>query len=139
MPESVSARFRLSYENQGFAEWIPPGESEPFTAETYDRSQLAGLFPYLPPSQVDPNTVLPAESVVEVTGGGEPGVAQRRLVPALVNDLFGPAVAGANHLAIFHRILVDDRGRELGNAIGCNLGVDLGLQLAAVLALSQAW
>ncbi|WP_045213139.1 IPTL-CTERM sorting domain-containing protein [Desulfonatronovibrio magnus] len=41
-----------TYENKGHAEWTPPGEDEPFEAETYDEEQLKDLDPDLPPSDV---------------------------------------------------------------------------------------
>ena len=63
-----------SYENQGQAEWTPPGEDEPFEAVTYDRTQLEGLDPDLPPSAVDPEQVEPTESVVFAGGGNPPSV-----------------------------------------------------------------
>nr|WP_276611749.1 IPTL-CTERM sorting domain-containing protein [Thiorhodococcus mannitoliphagus] len=54
-----------TYENQGESEWTPPeAEGETFVAETYDLTQLEGLDPDLPPSDIDPEDVPPSESPV---------------------------------------------------------------------------
>lgn len=51
------------YHNQGRAEWVPPGEGEPFEAETYDSTQLESLDPNTAPSALE-DEVPPAESTV---------------------------------------------------------------------------
>ncbi|MTW23160.1 isopeptide-forming domain-containing fimbrial protein, partial [Allochromatium palmeri] len=54
-----------TYENQGEAEWTPPeAEGETFVSETYDLTQLEGLDPALPPSDIDPEDVPPTGSPV---------------------------------------------------------------------------
>src|SRR6267143_3217909 len=56
-------------------------------------------------------------------------------LPALVDDLLRPAVAGADHLAVGLRVGVDDVERELLDPVILDLGFDFGLELAAVFAL----
>src|SRR3954465_5613676 len=69
---------------------------------------------------------------------GEPcrSSGRRRLLSAaLVDDFLRAAVAGADDLAFGLRVFVDDREREVFNAVLLDLVLDLGLQLAAFLPL----
>src|SRR5690242_17460946 len=68
--------------------------------------------------------------------GRRAGVAAadaRGSAAALVDDLLRPAVAGANHLALGLRVLVDDVEREALYAVLLDLGFDFALELVAVL------
>ena len=54
-----------TYENQGTAEWTPPGVDETLETKTYDETQLDEIDPEQPISELDPDEIPPIESTVD--------------------------------------------------------------------------